>query len=50
MMMYCIGDEKGEVIILNNKELVENYKRRMKYYETKDVKRSNNAEAIGASC
>lgn len=42
MMMYRIGDEKDEVIILNNKELIENYKRRMKHYETKKVNCNDN--------
>lgn len=50
MMMYRIGDEKGEVIILNNKELIENYKRRMKHYETKKANCNDNCESTSVGC
>lgn len=33
LQMYSIGNEEAEIIIINSKELTENYKRRKKYYE-----------------
>lgn len=45
MLMYCIGDEKcGDIIVVDNEELTNNWKRRIKFYEEQSKKVNDKCE------